>query len=208
MKLFAVTILLISLIFENQAVSQDTIWFLSGEKLITSNYKVKVDQGILTYINKRNKEKISLLENVFSINEKNGYKKIYFEPVIIDNTPFSVEQMWSFIKGESEAWEKYKCRGSFLTGFVSGFGGVFLLARIKTPFYAPIVPATTSMIIGVINPSSRAIKRKYPQYASDEYFIAGYKEIASQKRIGASINGGIVGLAAGVVAAIIIANVN
>ena len=195
------------IIFLSKNVSaQDTIWFLSGERLITSNYNIKVEDGMLNYYNKHNKEKHVGLEYVYSVVEKNGYKKVFYEPSIMDNTPFSIEQMGSFIKGEFEAHENYHAAGATIIGVITGAGGVYLSSLVAgTPFYSPIVPAIGSVIVGSTNKNADKIAEKYPQYSNNEYFIMGYQEIANQKRISNSIKGGLLGLVLGVASAIIIA---
>jgi hypothetical protein len=178
---------------------------MSGERLITSNYTVKVEDGMLTYFSKRNKEKKVGLEYVFSIHEKNGNERVFYEATSIDNTPFSVEQMRSFMKGEFEASQNYHANGATIVGIVAGASGIYLITyAIGTPFLSPVVPAANSAVTGMINPSEKRILKKYPQYADDEYFKAGYIEVGKQKRISHSIVGGIIGLAVGVVSALII----
>ncbi len=186
------------------AKSQDTIWFLSGERLITSNYTLKTEDGMLTYI-KGKKEKNVGLEYVFSIHEKSGYEKVFYEPTSIDNTPFTVEQMRSFIKGEFEASENYRATGATITGITAGVGGVYLLSFINAPiFWSPVLPTGVSAIVGSTNINSKKIDKKYPQYADDEYFKSGYSEIVKQKRISHTIVGGIIGLAVGVASGLLI----
>jgi hypothetical protein len=189
--------------YVKDVVGQDTIWFLSGERLITSNYNIKVEDGMLNYFNKRNKEKHVGLEYVFSVVEKNGYKKIYYEPTVMDNTPFSVDQMWSFIRGEYEAHENYHPFGATLIGFGSGAGSVFIPMPV---FYAPLVPALASGITGMTDVSQDKIAKKYPQYSDNEFFISGYREVANQKRVSNSIKGGLLGLVLGITSVIIISN--
>lgn len=192
----------------NSGFAQDTIWFLSGERLITSNYNIKVEDGMLNYFNKRNKEKHVGLEFVYSVNEKNGFKKIYYEPTIMDNTPFSKDQMWSFIRGEFEAQENYHPSGSTIIGLTTGAGGVYLVTLLAgSPFLAPLIPAAGSSVTGLTNVSQEKIVKKYPQYAENEFFIAGFREVGNQKRVSNSIKGGLIGLALGIVSAIVIVNV-
>ncbi len=206
MKIFISIFILLQIVTCNNIIAQDTIWFMSGERLITSNYTLKVEDGMLTYFNKRNKEKKVGLEYVFSIHEKNGNERVFYEATSIDNTPFSVEQMRSFMKGEFEASQNYRSNGSFIVGFVAGAGGFYLFPLVLNApvFYSPVIPAANSAVTGMINPSEKKIIKKYPQYAEDEYFKAGYTEIGKQKRISHSIVGGIIGIAAGIVSALII----
>ncbi len=192
----------------NSVFSQDTIWFLSGERLITSNYNIKVEEGMLNYFNKRNKEKHVGLEFVYSVNEKNGFKKIYYEPTIMDNTPFSKDQMWSFIRGEFEAQENYHPRGSTIIGLTAGVGGIYFVTYVAgSPFLSPLIPAIGSTITGLTNVNQENIVKKYPQYAENEFFIAGFREVGNQKRVSNSIKGGLIGLVLGVASAIVISNV-
>ena len=187
------------------AFCQDTIWFLSGERLITSNYNIKVEDGMLNYFNKRNKEKHVGLEYVFSVNEKSGKKTIYYEPTVMDNTPFTVDQMWSFIKGEYEASQNYHPKGATIIGLGAGIGSVYLLTYTAgSPFLSPLLPAAGSAITGLTDVKQENIQKKYPQYADNEFFIAGFREVGNQKRVSNSIKGGIVGLVIGVVSAIVI----
>ncbi len=186
------------------AKSQDTIWFLSGERLITSNYTLKTEDGMFTYMKGKKERKVGL-EYVFSIHEKNGYEKVFYEPTSIDNTPFSVEQMRSFIKGEFEASEHYKATGACIAGFTAGVSGIYFFPLINAPvFWSPVLPTGTSAVIGSMNISDKNIIKKFPQYADDEYFKSGYSEIVKQKRISHSIVGGVIGLAVGIASALII----
>jgi hypothetical protein len=205
MKICMLICSMLCILLVDNISAQDTIWFLSGERLITSNYTIKTEDGMLNYFNKRNKEKHIGLEYIYSVNEKTGYKKIYYEPSIMDNTPFSVAQMGSFIKGEFEAHNNYHAAGSTLIGIGTGIGGVYLFPALGTSvFYSPLVPAVGSAINGMTNVSDKKIGKKCPQYADNEYFIAGYREIANQKRVSNSIKGGILGLAIGIASAIIL----
>jgi len=196
--------LILFFLIEIACKAQDTIWFLSGERLITSNYTLKTEDGMLTYFKGKKEKKVGL-EYVFSVHEKNGYEKVFYEPTSIENTPFSVEQMRSFIKGEFEASEHYKATGATIIGVTAGIGGIYLFPILKARvFWSPVLPTGTSAIIGSTNICEKKIIKKFPQYTNDEYFISGYSEIVKQKRISHSIVGGVIGLAVGVASALII----
>ena len=78
MKRLIVLLLFISETFILNA-QKDTIWLLSGEPLVTSNYNLNIEDGILTYMNKRNKLKQIGLEYVFSVVDSNNKEKVVFE---------------------------------------------------------------------------------------------------------------------------------
>ncbi len=184
----------------------DTIQFINGEQLITSKYSVNVEEGILTYLNKRNKPKMVGLEFVFSIIDTNNKEKVYFEPTTIDNRFYSVEDMRSFVKGERTALEKYHSPFPLMSGVVTGAGAVYTVPSLLglNVFFSPLVPAANSAIVGTFNYKEDKIKKKFPEQANDPYFVAGYREVVVQKRITNSIKGGLIGLGLGIASTVII----
>lgn len=192
-----------SLLFAQKA---DTIWFLNGERLVTSQYSVNVEDGVLSYLTKKSKSRQVGLEYVFSIIDSNNVEKVYFEPTTIENRYYSVEDMRSFIKGEFTANEKYRSPFPFVSGFVTGAGSVYAVPMLLglNVFFSPLVPSANSAIVGTFNYQEDKVKKKYPEFANDPYFIAGYREVVTQKRITNSIKGGVIGLGVGVVSVFII----
>jgi hypothetical protein len=204
-----ISIIIILFFFPAPLMAQDTIWFLSGELLITSKYEIKTEEGILVYYNKKNKEKTTGLEYVFSIVDSKGNERVIFEPVKMDNVPFSVEQMRSFIKGEYLASTEYHAPLATIIGIAAGFGGFIAAPAVgMNYFYAPLLPATYIGVLGMTNPSEERILKRYPQYANDDYFIAGYEERSQEKRITNAVWGSLVGIAAGIVTVVVLSLTN
>ncbi len=185
---------------------KDTIWFLNGERLISSRYMVLVEDGMLTYYNKHDKRKQVGLEYVFSIVDSKNKEKIYFEPATIDKTFYTVEQMRSFVKGEFSARNEYKPSFALASGLIIGAGAVYAVPTLLNlnVFFSPLVPAANTAIVGNFNIKDSKIIKKYPAMTDDSYFIAGYKEVATQKRINNSMKGGLIGLGLGIISAIVI----
>lgn len=208
MKRFIILILLIS---EALFVSaqKDTVWLLSGEPMLISNYNLNIEEGIITYMNKHNKRKVIGLEYVFSVVDSNNKEKVIFESTTIGKTYFTVEEMRSFIKGEHAASKSFHSPFSTISGLVTGAGSIYLLPVVfnLNVFFSPVIPATNSAVIGAFNYHEDKVKKKYPEKSDDVYFIAGYREMATQKRINNSIKGGIIGLGLGIASAIILKNV-
>ncbi len=206
MKKFLIILMLsffASLVYSQKA---DTIYFLNGEQLITSKYSINVEEGILTYFNKRNKPKTVGLEFVFSVVDSNNKEKIYFEPTTIENRYYSVENMRSFIKGELYANKHYRSVFPLISGILTGAGSIFVVPSLLglNVFFSPLVPAANSAAIGTFNYKENKVKQKHPEYAEDPYFVAGYREVVVQKRITNTIKGGIIGLGLGVASVLII----
>ncbi len=208
MKRLIVLLLFISETFILNA-QKDTIWLLSGEPLVTSNFNLNIEDGILTYMNKRNKLKQIGLEYVFSVVDSNNKEKVVFESTTIGKTYFTIEQMRSFIKGENAASKSFHSPFSTISGIVTGAGSIYLLPVVLhlNVFFSPVIPATNSAVVGAFNYKEEKVKKKYPDKADDVYFIAGYRELATQKRINNSIKGGIIGLGLGIASAILLKNV-
>lgn len=189
------------------AVSQeDTIWFLNGERLILSQYTINVEDGILTYINKHNRKKQVGLEYIFSIVDSKNNEKVFFESATIGNTYFTIEQMRSFVQGEYFAHKTFRTPITTASSIISGAGAVYMVPALigLNILFSPLIPAANVAIIGSFNYKDKNVIRKFPEKKDDTYFIAGYKEIATQKRINNSIKGGLIGLGLGVASAIII----
>lgn len=188
------------------AQKSDTIFFLNGERLITSHYSINVEDGILTYMTKKNKKRQVGLEFVFSVIDSNNNEKVYFEPTTIDKRFYGVDDMRNFINGEYMAHERYRSIFPFLTSAVSGAASVYAVPTLLglNIFFSPVVPAASTAIIGTFNYKEEKVKKKFPEQANNPYFIAGYREVVVQKRINNSIKGGLVGIGVGVVSAIII----
>ncbi len=192
-----------SLLFAQKA---DTIWFLNGERMITSKYSINVEEGFITFQNKKNKTSQLNLEFVFSIVDSNNVETVFFEPTTIEKRYYSVEDMRNFIKGEFMANEKYRSPFPFISGFVTGAASVYAMPSLfgLNVFFSPLVPAANSAIVGTFNYKEDKVKKKYPEYIENPYFIAGYREVVTQKRITNSIKGGLIGLGAGVISVLII----
>lgn len=205
MKNLIISAITILLLLPAPLMAQDTIWFLSGEQLITSKYEIKTEEGILVYYNQKNKEKTTGLEYVFSVVDSKGNERVIFEPVKMDNIPFSVEQMRSFIRGEYLAGKEYHAPLATIIGVAAGYGGFIAAPAVgMTYFYAPLLPAAYIGVLGMTNPNQEKILDRYPQYANDEYFIAGYEERSQEKRITNAVWGSLVGIAAGIVTVIVL----
>jgi hypothetical protein len=212
MKIFFISLLCCFAFLSSLAQEdiKDTILFLNGEKLISSRYMVNVEDGMFSYFNKRDKKKQVGLEYVFSIIDSKGNEKVYFEPTTIGKTYFTVEQMRSFVKGELVARKGYKSTFAFASGVITGAGAIYAVPSLLglNVFFAPLVPAANATIVGSFNYNESKVIKKYPQHADDTYFIAGYQEIATQKRINNSIKGGLIGIGLGIISTVIVHQVS
>lgn len=193
----------------NIKAQKDTIWFLSGEHLVNVHYSIDVEEGFLTYLDKRNKPQKVGLEMVFSVVDSLNNEKVFFEPTTIGNVYYTVDQMRSFIKGEALARQNYKSVGPLLSGLITGAGSIYFFPMVLNVnvFFSPLLPAANSTVVGTFNYKESKVKKKYPEYSDDPFFVAGYREVVTQKRINNTIKGGLIGLGAGILSVFIMQNV-
>ncbi len=206
MNRFSVIILLLFLSLFVK--SQNTVWFLNGDKMNIDNFYVDTTNLFISYKNKRNKDKYINIDNVFSLTDSIGNEQIFYLPVKLeeDSDTFNVEQMRSFVQGEFDADNEHKARLVFATGLVTGVGGAVVFSGALL-FWSPIVPLSNGVVVGLTKPKKSKVIKLHPDRADDEHYIMGYRESARGKRTGAAIKGGLIGLGLGILAGIIYVNV-
>jgi len=206
MNRFSVIILLLFLSLFVK--SQNTVWFLNGDKMNIDNFYVDTTNLFISYKNKRNKDKYINIDNVFSLTDSIGNEQIFYLPVKLeeDSDTFNVEQMRSFVQGEFDADNEHKARLAFATGLVTGVGGAVVFSGALL-FWSPIVPLSNGVVVGLTKPKKSKVIKLHPDRADDEHYIMGYRESARGKRTGAAIKGGLIGLGLGILAGIIYVNV-
>jgi len=178
---------------------KDTLIYLNGEKEIVSNYKFSEDGTILSYLNKKNKEKEVDIDYLFAIINADGSQQVVYKPSDNEEDTLTIKEMYFFVRGGQEAREHHKAKIAFVEGFVVGVASPFVvLATIGNPFYTPILPAINSTVVGLTKPSVKKIKLKYPELAKNKLFVEGFREAGRQKRVKHSIFGGVGGILTGI----------
>jgi len=201
---FVNLIIVLVLSYSLNVYSQDTIVLLTGEKILLKQYTFSDTDYYLSYTNKKGKLKTIERDYIYSINDTLGNVKcLYQEDTLFsssDEVQLTCDQMFFYVKGQSAAVEHYKAPLVTITGFISGAAGAYF----PITWARPILPTLYCAGIGFSNSSKNKVKRKFPQYAENEYFIYGFQEGTRAKRTRNAIGGGIVGLFAGVISLMII----
>lgn len=186
--------------------SQNTVWFLNGDKMQIGNYTVDTSAFEITYHNKKNKEKIIDIDNVFSITDGTGKEVIYYIPVKVYEDKeeiFEVEQMRSFVQGEFDADKEHKGLIAFGTGLTTGLVGGSTVLLGGYVFFSPLLPLTDAVTVGLTKPKESKVIQLHPEKKHDIHYIRGYQESASGKRTNAAIKGGLIGLGIGVLSGVL-----
>jgi len=200
--LYLLTILSIQVKAQDNRLVQDTLWYLNGGTELISNYQFIEEGNILNYTNFKGKFKDIETFYLYSINKADGTKNILYKPAIGDDEnnvdTLTVEEMHTFVIGGFLAKKHYNAPLALAEGFIVGLASPLFIASVSiNPFFAIIIPAVNSAVIGVTRPCDKNIKTKYPELSKSDLFIEGYKEAAKSKRTKNSIIGGLIGLAVG-----------
>lgn len=187
----------------------DTILLLSSQKIEASSFLIDDENGLIKYKNKRNKEKIIPIDVVYSVTDRNNNTKILFEPRTIGKISFDQKQMYDFIQGEVYAQKNHKITIPFASGVIIGASSIFMsMYFLGTPFYSPLLPATSIFITGALPISEKKIKKIIPDvHYQNDYFVLGYKENATDMNIKSSIKGNVIGFVLGLAGSIILYNI-
>lgn len=113
--------------------------------------------------------------------------------------------MRDFVNGAITAMDTYKPYLELSTGFVVGAGSVVLFPYLGIPaFYAPVIPAGYSAVIGSLKPKEKCVVKRRPEAEGRPYYIKGYTEACQQKRVTGVVKGSIGGIVAIIAAALIV----
>lgn len=198
-------ILLLVFSYSLNVFSQDTIVLLTGEKILLKEYTFTDTDFYLSYTNKKGKHKTIERDYIYSINDTLGNVKcLYKEDTLAseDNeVQLTCDQMFFYVKGQSAAVEHYKAPLVTVGGFLTGAAGAYFPL---IGWGQPIFPTVYCGAIGFTNSSKSIVKKKFPSYSDNEYFIYGFQEGSRAKRTKNAIAGGITGLFAGVISIMII----
>ncbi|MBI4648980.1 MAG: hypothetical protein HY738_20915 [Bacteroidia bacterium] len=204
MKLFIFLPFLLFLISGlNSITAQDNILFLNGRTLTVPCYKIDTEKNVLVFMNKRQKMKALDCEYIFSITDFQGNEKILYKPDSLAIHFLSLKEMKSFISGEQKAFKSYKAPLATGTGFLIGASSPFVLNIL----YSFLPPAITPSVYELIPVSEKLAIRKCPENRNDKYYILGYREAATSKRVTFVLIGTGVGFAAGIIARIILGTI-
>ena len=148
-------ILIISVFFliTGNVQAQDTIVLLSGERVPAKSFQINEKENIISFVNKRGKDKFIELDYIFCVKQANGEEVLIYSDSVFEDDSITVDEMRDFVNGAITAMDTYKPYLELSTGFVVGAGSVVLFPYLGIPaFYAPVIPAGYSAVIGSLKP--------------------------------------------------------
>lgn len=199
---FISSFILIAFIFSFKVNAQNTLVLVNGKKIEIGEYKY--GDTYLTYKNTKGKLKSSYLNDIFSVQEKNGKEKIFYIPDSTEAKAFTIDQMRDFVNGSYDARTNYKTPWITTAGIVIGGSSAGLTAVGMSSLLVPVLPTFYSAGIGLVKVKKE--KLDLPEkLKNNEYYLEGYMQRANHKRINHAILGSGVGLALGIAAVILFA---
>ena len=178
--------------FSFAQLAQDTIFLMNGhviaKKIIDTTFST------VTIMNpKKHTKKIHYeMDQLYMVKFANGYKRYYYvqDPSIYNE--FTQDEMWLFMKGETDARKGFKARGALITAGILGF-----VAGTTGTFFAPVAPYGFMALSGITRIRIKHNTISNPKYIESDAYILGYERVARQKRKTRSLIGGTIGLALG-----------
>lgn len=175
-----------------QETPLDTIYLMNGHIV---NEKVLDTAGNTVTIRHPRKQGKTIIydwEQLYLVSYVDGAKRYYYQKDSTINNWFTREEMWLYMKGESDARKGFKARGSLI-----GAGMIGLLGGLTGTFWAPVAPYSFMAFSGLPRVRIRHRTVSNINYLKCDAYILGYERVARQKRKLRSLIGGTIGLAAG-----------
>ena len=181
-----------SLDYFSQANVQDTVYLLNGS--VIGQKVLDTILGAITIADPDKPEKKIHFEfdQLYMVRFSDGYKRYYYEQDTSIYNWFTREEMWMYMKGETDAHKGFKARGALIGSAVTG-----LLGGLTGNFFAPLLPFGFMALSGVTKVKIRQETISNPLYVESDPYILGYERVARQKRKIRSIIGGTIGLLVG-----------
>jgi hypothetical protein len=181
------------------ANGQGKINLMNG-KIIEFDSIGKAGNNKFFYISHYDKEIASIRsKRIFSIVYPDGKEEIIFTP---DSTisDLNVPQMKDYVKGEQDCRQFYKPKLATIGGLIIGGGAGFFGF-----FYGPLLPAIYATYVTASNPPD-VTKKPYcdKNYINNDYYAYGFETQGRKKKLSNALCGGGIGLAASLIAYVII----
>ncbi len=143
------------------------------------------------------------VDNVFSITHPDGKEEIIYSPdtlgflvmdVVEPELDLTVDEMRRYIYGRQDGMKAKK------TAVLLTSAGISFIGSGLGAFYGPIAPATYIIVLGTTRQKPNEKLVSHPEFIFDENYLEGYKKSARKRKIIAAAEGGLMGLAVGIVA--------
>lgn len=184
--------LFFKLTFSQSSTAQDTIYLMNGH--VIGEKVIDTILGAITIIDpKKPSKKIHYeLEQLYMVRFAGGYKRYYYMQDSTIGNWFTRDEMWMYMKGETDARKGFKARGALI-----GAGIVGIMGGMTGTFWGPVAPYGFMALSGITKVKIKHETISNPTYVESDAYILGYERVARQKRKIKSLIGGTIGLGIG-----------
>jgi hypothetical protein len=142
------------------------------------------------------KSGVALKDEVFSILTSEGEERIYYFQDAFLGNDFTIEEMRTFIAGETDARKNYKAKGAFWGGVGVGLVSGYLLETSVVAFAVPVA-YTLAMRIPVVHIRDRHMSDT--KYKGNQIYLEGFESTARNRLMIQGLKGSAIGLVSGLV---------
>lgn len=208
-------------VFESSA-QQHKILLLNGKTIygdVTDTVNAEIEYKFYKRNGKKIKERSLEKDRVFSITDTTSGEEtvFYYQDTVFNYSPYSVEEMRYYIKGEQDAMRGYKPRATFIFGFITGLG------IVMWDTYGEIrqVQSDSLMSKGFFHEEPGIINVAWPllytagaaipkvkinvssihdkSYLNHDAYLDGYERVARSKKVFSAVKGSALGVVTGIV---------
>lgn len=175
--------------------SQDTLNFLDGRRIATKAIYEDSNDIFLRYeVFQKGKiaEKKVDKADLFSIDYSNNTRKIYYFQDTALGNDLALHEMESYMLGSREAIKNYKAPWVTACGTAAGFAPTYIILN----FWGLLAPVVYGTTMGMFTPGIKISENTPAALKKDIYFINGYKNTATRKKVKNALFGSIAGVAA------------
>jgi hypothetical protein len=177
--------------FSQQAV-KDTIYLMNGQVFGESVLDTVLGAITIADPQKPQKKIHYELDQLYMVRFVDGTKRYYYQQDTTINNWFTREEMWMYMKGETDAHKGFKAKGALVTSGILG-----LVGGLTGTFFAPVLPYGFMALSGITKVRIHPESVSNPAYVESDPYLLGYERVARQKRKIKSIIGGTLGLVLG-----------
>jgi len=182
-------IILLFCFSKNYAQLQDSIFLMNGH--VVSSAVIDTTHGTVNILNPKKADRIIKYEidQLFLVKYSAGFSRYYYSQDSLVNNWLSRDEMWFYMKGETDARKGFKARGAMIGATLAGVAG-----GMTGSFWGPIAPYGFMALSGLPK-----IKIKHKTVSDLELlksvaYLMGYERVARQRLKTRSLIGGTAGL--------------
>ncbi len=171
---------------------QDTVFLMNGHVIGQKILDTTFTTVTIAHPEKPHKVIHYEWDQLYMVKFASGRKRYYYQQDSTIGNWFTKDEMWMYMKGETDGRKGFKANGAFIGAAIAGF-----LGGMSGTIWGPVAPYGFMALSGIPKVRIKASTISNPNYVQSDAYILGYERVARQKRKIRSVVGGTIGLIAG-----------